>query len=57
MESSKRVAAPHQLTMNLDPVMLRGLAPAERTEVITLLAYLLLEASGIVEREADDESA
>ena len=57
MESSKRVAAPHQLTMNLDPVMLRGLAPAERTEAITLLAYLLLEASGIVEREADDESA
>ena len=35
MESSKRVAAPHQLTMNLEPVMLRGLAPAERTKAMT----------------------
>lgn len=56
MDPRTFVAAPRQLTMNLDPLMLRGLAPAERIEVITLLAYLLLEASGMVEREADDES-
>jgi hypothetical protein len=43
--------------MDLDPMVLRGLASEERNEVITLLAYLLLEAGGIVEREADDESA
>jgi hypothetical protein len=37
---------PHQLSMALDAVKLRGLSPAERGKALALLARLLLEAAG-----------
>lgn len=49
------VSAPRQLAMALDSVKLRGLSARERGAVIALLAGMLLEASGVVERENDDD--
>jgi hypothetical protein len=51
------MAVPRQLALALDlePSPLHGRTPRERCEVIALLAHLLLEASGLVEEEADDE--
>lgn len=56
MNPQTRAPAPRQLVMDLDSLPLRGLAPAERIELVALLAGLLLEASGMVEREDGDES-
>ena len=58
MESKEPEAAPtpRQLTMALDSVKLRGLKETERGAIIMLLSGLLLEASGIVEREDGNES-
>jgi hypothetical protein len=36
---------------------LLDLTPTERDEVMSLLAALLLQASGVAEREGDDERA
>ncbi len=49
------MAVPRQLDLDLAPTPLHGRIPRERCEVIALLAHLLLEASGLVEGEADDE--
>ena len=45
---------PRQLNMALDAPKLRGLSPSERDVVLGALAGLLLEATGILEREDDD---
>lgn len=47
--------APHQLSMALDHVKLRGLSPIERGRALALLARLLLEAAGAAAGEHDDE--
>jgi len=49
------MAVPRQLDLDLEPSPLHGRTPRERCEVIALLAHLLLEASDLVEGEADDE--
>jgi hypothetical protein len=41
--------------MSLDNRVIEGLAAAQRAEVISLLAQLLLEACGVVAEEDDDE--
>lgn len=47
---------PHQLSMPLDCVKLRGMSPSERGTVVTRLAFLLMEAAGVVgEEHGDDE--
>jgi len=46
-----------QLDLAFDHARLRGLTATERRTVITRLAGLLLEARGIVTREAGDEHA
>jgi hypothetical protein len=51
------LATPRQLDLALDHVQLRGITPTERRTVITQLARLLLEAKGIVVREASDDHA
>ncbi len=48
-------AAPRQLAMVLDAPALEGLATTERAQALSLLAQLLLEASGVVDEEGDDE--
>jgi len=48
-------AAPRQLTMALDATALEGLGTKERAKAVSLLAQLLLEASGAVEEEGGDE--
>jgi hypothetical protein len=55
MEPKTQIAVPRQLALTLDSLALRGLPPTERAEVVVLLAQLLQEASGMVEREDDDE--
>jgi hypothetical protein len=49
------VSPPRQLTLALDSVKLRGLSTSERGAVVALLAGLLLEAGGVVERENDND--
>ena len=48
---------PFQPSLNLDRPQLMSLTPLERTEALALLATLLLEASGAVAPEGDDEHA
>jgi len=55
MELRTGIARCRQLTLGLERSPLQGLAPSARDEVVALLAYLLLEANGKMEREADDE--
>ena len=55
MELRTGIARCRQLTLGLERSPLEGLAPSARDEVVALLAYLLLEANGKMEREADDE--
>ncbi len=45
---------PRQLSIALDAPKLRGLNPSERDAVLGALAGLLLEATGILDREDDD---
>ena len=47
--------AHQQLTLALDVPSLRGLAATERSQAVTLLAQLLLEACSAVPGEDDDE--
>jgi len=47
--------AHQQLTLALDVPSLRGLAATERSQAVTLLAQLLLEACSAVPGEGDDE--
>jgi hypothetical protein len=54
---NKALTIPRQLDLVLDNVRLRGMTPAERHAALRSLAYLLLEASGIATREADDDHA
>jgi hypothetical protein len=56
MESKNPIVAvtPRQLLMVFDSEELRDLSLAERHAVIKILAGLLLEASGLMEREDDD---
>ena len=44
-----------QLTLVWGPPILEGLAKKERARAVSLLAQLLLEASGVVEEEEDNE--
>ncbi len=46
---------PFQPSLSLDRPQLMSLTPLERTEALALLATLLLEASGAVAPEGDDE--
>ncbi len=46
---------PRQLVMTLDAQMLEGLAAKDRAEAVSLLAQLLLEASGTLDEEVGDE--
>jgi hypothetical protein len=46
---------PRQLVMPLDAQMLEGLDAKDRTEAVSLLAQLLLEASGTLDEEVGDE--
>ena len=55
MEWKARRAAPRQLALALETPVLRGLGKAERARAVDLLAQLLLEASGLVDEENDDE--
>jgi hypothetical protein len=58
MRSLKRTppTAPHQLSMPLDCVKLRGMSPSERGTVVMRLALLLMEAAGVAgEEHGDDE--
>jgi hypothetical protein len=41
--------------MALDAPALEGLATRERAQAVSLLAQLLLEASGVVDEEGGDE--
>jgi hypothetical protein len=41
--------------MALDSVTLRGTNPAQRREVVALLARLLMEAAGVAAGEASDD--
>ena len=50
MEEKLQVTPPQQLAMVLDSVRLKGLSPAQRQEVVSLLARLLLEASTAMNR-------
>ncbi len=47
-------AQPHQLSIALDSIRLRGMSPPEREEVLTHLASLLLLAAGVATGESDD---
>jgi hypothetical protein len=47
-------AQPHQLSMALDSISLRGMSPSEREKVLTHLASLLLLAAGAATGEPDD---
>ena len=47
--------APRQLVLTMDAIALEGLEEKERAQAVSLLAQLLLEASGFVAEEADDE--
>ncbi|HET6467126.1 MAG TPA: hypothetical protein VFG43_01995 [Geminicoccaceae bacterium] len=49
--------APRQLALPIERSRLLDLTPTERDEVMSLLAALLLQASGVAEREGDDERA
>jgi hypothetical protein len=51
------LTAPRQLDLVLDDVRFRGLTQAERHAVVRALAWLLLEASGVVTREVNDDNA
>lgn len=55
MKRKIRLAVPRQLLMALDTPVLEGLARRERAYVVSLLALLLLEASGLADAEGDDE--
>jgi hypothetical protein len=46
---------PRQLSMALDPVVLRGINAAERSAVIARLARLLMEAAGVEIEESRDD--
>jgi hypothetical protein len=48
---------PHQLALVFDDARLRSMTPAERQDVLKILAQLLIEASGIATREAGDDNA
>jgi hypothetical protein len=47
--------APKQLVMAMDSMALEGLEETERAQAVSLLAQLLLEASGLLVEGADDE--
>lgn len=57
MKREAHWSAPRQLSMVLGTPVLHGLSPAERVQVVRLLAHLLLEASGDVAEGSDDENA
>ena len=46
---------PRQLVMTLDAQMLEGLDAKDQAEAVSLLAQLLLEASGTLGEEVGDE--
>ena len=54
MKESIRPTA-RQLTLALDTQLISHLAVQERTQAVSLLAVLLLEAIGMIEEEEDDE--
>ncbi len=49
------LTVPRQLVLTLDAIALEGLEEKERALAVSLLAQLLLEASGLVAEEASDE--
>ena len=55
MKKEIRAATPRQLAMVLDAPALEGLGTTERAQAVSLLAQLLLEASGVVDEEGSDE--
>ncbi|GEM_PF-4498918 len=55
MRKKLRPVAPRQHTLALDAPVLEGLAQEERVQAISLLAKLLLEASGMANEESEDE--
>ena len=55
MKGEIRPAARRQLAMALDTRALEGLETRERAQAVSLLAQLLLEASGVVDEEGGDE--
>ena len=46
---------PRQLDLVLDDARLRGMTQEERVAALQSLAHLLLEAAGVVTREASDD--
>jgi hypothetical protein len=46
---------PRQMVMTLDAQMLEGLDAKDQAEAVSLLAQLLLEASGPLDEEVGDE--
>ena len=50
-------ATPRQLDLILDDTRFRGMTLVERQAVLRALARLLLEASGVANREASDDNA
>jgi len=47
--------SPRQLAMALDSLPMSGISAAERNAVISRLALMLMEVSGIQTEEADDD--
>ncbi len=50
------LTVPRQLVLTMDAIALEGLEEKERALAVSLLAQLLLEASGLVAEEAGDEN-
>ena len=55
MKRKSRSAPRRQLELALDAAVLRDLGRDDRKRVVELLAQLLLEASGLTDKEDDDE--
>jgi hypothetical protein len=56
MDKRSDPAVPRQLVMAIDVPALKGLEETERAHAVSLLAQLLLEASGLVIEEDSNEN-
>jgi hypothetical protein len=54
-ESRTKSPPPLQLLIAFDSMRLRGMSPTERRHAVTCLATLLLEASGAILGEREDD--
>ena len=47
--------APHQLSIALDSIQLRGMSTSERAKALAYLANLLMQAAGAATEECNDD--